>query len=544
MSAFSSILGKLSGQYYYDKHQGEARQAKMLEMVINDGMSNINSRYAPDEILWASSEYGKLLHNKEAEKSFIEHMHQAVGAANAARAAYRKTQGAPNPSGGINQEGAAPAALPAPDAAMGANGPVSQAPSAMASFSQLPQRSTQNPTSAAAPPVPAAELSATVLDNQKNVSRGGSGFNNPTAPAGSYRGANLPTVFNDPREVAQNQVEINRPAEDAKTEQAIRLYEGQVKAGSRTAAAATPWELKFNSNTGKTYRHNQVTGEVREVPNLEKASISPPPQGEAAQRFYYQSVLDHPEGHTKGELDQAEAGLSKLNKQSGDNAPFEENAYQDWIKRPENKGKGRDQFRVFQNKAMDNLPAPKSEMVYIPDGKNGYKAVDIRPGQTIPAGAITRTGMNSVNVPTSVTRTMYESAPAVKSLAQQTATSIDRAEKKLGPLAGRWSDIWVGKVGATDPDIKKLRVDVALLTTRLMRMHVGGRGGEMMLKHFSELLDTAKDSPENMRAALTEIMQYADTTLAEAKASGMGVGDTLTPPQTNSDGWSVRVKPK
>lgn len=72
-----------------------------------------------------------------------------------------------------------------------------------------------------------------------------------------------------------------------------------------------------------------------------------------------------------------------------------------------------------------------------------------------------------------------------------------------------------GKVGAPNPEFTKLRTDVGLLTTKLMRMHVGARGGELMMQHFQNLIDSGKQSPENMRAALDEIDQYAKETASE-----------------------------
>jgi hypothetical protein len=42
-----------------------------------------------------------------------------------------------------------------------------------------------------------------------------------------------------------------------------------------------------------------------------------------------------------------------------------------------------------------------------------------------------------------------------------------------------------------------------------MRMHVGARGGEQMMEHFRTLIDTSKQSPENLKAAIGEIVEYA-----------------------------------
>jgi uncharacterized protein YabE (DUF348 family) len=43
-----------------------------------------------------------------------------------------------------------------------------------------------------------------------------------------------------------------------------------------------------------------------------------------------------------------------------------------------------------------------------------------------------------------------------------------------------------------------------------MKMHVGARGGEYIMKHFQEILTAGKDSPGNLKAALREIETYAN----------------------------------
>lgn len=123
---------------------------------------------------------------------------------------------------------------------------------------------------------------------------------------------------------------------------------------------------------------------------------------------------------------------------------------------------------------------------------------------------------------TSSTKSMVEAAPGVLSLSARVRQLVDQQEKSLGPTASRWSEFMAGKVGAPNPEFTKLRTDVGLLTTKLMRMHVGARGGELMMQHFQNLIDSGKQSPENMRAALDEIDQYAKETQGE-KGGGKDV---------------------
>jgi hypothetical protein len=147
--------------------------------------------------------------------------------------------------------------------------------------------------------------------------------------------------------------------------------------------------------------------------------------------------------------------------------------------------------------------------VFVPNANGGFTMQAEHAGSSVPAGAVSAAGMNSLNVPTAQTRNMKEAAPKVLDLANRVSTLVDQQTKTLGPLSSRWNEFMAGKVGAPNPEFTKLRTDVALLQTALMRMHVGARGGEQMMEHFTNLLDSSKQSPENLKAALGEISAYA-----------------------------------
>lgn len=118
---------------------------------------------------------------------------------------------------------------------------------------------------------------------------------------------------------------------------------------------------------------------------------------------------------------------------------------------------------------------------------------------------------------TSSTRTMIEAAPRVKAFVDKITKEIDDADKGLGPAASRWREFKAGKVGLSDPAFTQLRTNVGLMTTLLMRMHVGARGGEYIMKHFQDLTDLSKQSPENLKAALGEIGSYAEELAQEGQ---------------------------
>jgi hypothetical protein len=113
-------------------------------------------------------------------------------------------------------------------------------------------------------------------------------------------------------------------------------------------------------------------------------------------------------------------------------------------------------------------------------------------------------------MPTESTKTMQQAAPKVIDFTKKIRDIANAESASLGPASSRWREFWTGKIGSPDKTFTKLRTDVGLLQTLLMRMHVGARGGEYIMKHFQDLLDAGKQSPENMISALDAIEDYAN----------------------------------
>jgi len=128
---------------------------------------------------------------------------------------------------------------------------------------------------------------------------------------------------------------------------------------------------------------------------------------------------------------------------------------------------------------------------------------------------------NNLRNVTSSTRTMIEAAPKVEDFVDKIQSQIDGLQNDLGPAKGRWNEFWAGKVGTKNPKYTALRTDVGLLSTLLMRMHVGARGGEYIMKHFEDLINQGKQDPDNLRAALKEIKDYADNVIQEGRQQGI-----------------------
>jgi hypothetical protein len=161
--------------------------------------------------------------------------------------------------------------------------------------------------------------------------------------------------------------------------------------------------------------------------------------------------------------------------------------------------------------------------------------------EAIPPGAVTPTTASSLNAPTTATRNMSEKAPRVLNFVDRINTIISENEKQLGPLSSRWGEFTAGKIGIKNKGYTQLRTDIGLLTTALMNMHVGARGGEKIMEHFHNLIDASKQSPENLRAALEEIKLYAEEVAKEggnqAMRAGQGGGQQQSGGEGNVEVW-------
>jgi hypothetical protein len=165
------------------------------------------------------------------------------------------------------------------------------------------------------------------------------------------------------------------------------------------------------------------------------------------------------------------------------------------------------------------------------------KAANVRAGATVEAAHVAANSREKVaNTKsqsakqlglTAATRTMQETAPKVINLANKVKALLDKVGDDLGPIDGRFSDFMAGKVGTENPDYIALKTDAGLLTTALMRMHVGARGGSQIMEHFKNMVNVGYQSPANLRAALEEITSYAED------VQGMGTDGGHSTASTN-----------
>ena len=80
--------------------------------------------------------------------------------------------------------------------------------------------------------------------------------------------------------------------------------------------------------------------------------------------------------------------------------------------------------------------------------------------------------------------------------------------EELTNVGNRWNEFEAGTLGSGDPRYIALRTDARLLSTALMQAHVGSRGSESIMEHFSNLADAGKMDGDTLKAAIDNERRY------------------------------------
>lgn len=145
----------------------------------------------------------------------------------------------------------------------------------------------------------------------------------------------------------------------------------------------------------------------------------------------------------------------------------------------------------------------------------------------------------SSTMPTSSTRSSAEFATTILPHITEMRSLIAEADKAgyIGPGAGRvYNQFMAGKIGSTGDDkadmlLGKLRSMDSLLKTGAMRVHFGSRGGQNMYEHFSQMLNTGKQSAALLNGSLDTMENFMK---GYADAGNLG-GEKHAPTSTNKD---------
>jgi hypothetical protein len=139
--------------------------------------------------------------------------------------------------------------------------------------------------------------------------------------------------------------------------------------------------------------------------------------------------------------------------------------------------------------------------VLVPDGKGGYVDQGVHPGSTVAPGAVTPSGMNTMNTPTAQTRNMADMAQTVLPQMNSVNQEVDQLAQSIGPAIGRWNELLTNKGGTDYPQFAKLDTDLDLLASAIVRTHFGSRGGQQYREELKKMFGEAQ-SPDDLKARI------------------------------------------
>lgn len=155
-----------------------------------------------------------------------------------------------------------------------------------------------------------------------------------------------------------------------------------------------------------------------------------------------------------------------------------------------------------------NAGEKEGQNFFVPDGQGGTRMIRVKPGDTVPAGAQSASGLNAVNTPTTQQRTAAGRAETVVAMAPEVLSRIDALAPKMGPIAGRWNDFMQGKVGSDDPDFAGLRSDLLMMSSAVALAHAQGRLPENLRLEFDRAINAPKQTPENLKATINTMLPW------------------------------------
>lgn len=134
--------------------------------------------------------------------------------------------------------------------------------------------------------------------------------------------------------------------------------------------------------------------------------------------------------------------------------------------------------------------------------------MDLKQGQDVPDSWISEKDAEAIATPTQQGRNRAEASKVIQGLMPEIDRMLGVDDKKLGAVAGRYSDFKAGKIGMNDPDFVYLTTLSELAKSATAMMHLGLRGAASSISKgntFIESLDTGKMSPDNIRAGINAI---------------------------------------
>lgn len=122
-------------------------------------------------------------------------------------------------------------------------------------------------------------------------------------------------------------------------------------------------------------------------------------------------------------------------------------------------------------------------------------------------------GLRMPEAPTGATRSRGQFSEAVLPDIDSAEQNIESMRDELGPMAGRWNELYTAKVGAFGPQFSGLQTQLKNIGTAWMRLHANS---ESARQEFEGMLRGAQN-PDNLIANLKAIEQQAQSYVKEGK---------------------------
>jgi len=153
---------------------------------------------------------------------------------------------------------------------------------------------------------------------------------------------------------------------------------------------------------------------------------------------------------------------------------------------------------------------PPQALMIGPDGQ----AINVRPGMTVPAGAMTPGGMSTENETPAQVRSRQNQAEVIKTAGDQLIASIERNRGKLGNLGSYWSKFTNGSPIA-DPETAALMAQLSSFAALQPALH--GFRGAQALSEFEKVIGGVPKNPDALEAAIKAIQGTAGIVASSGK---------------------------
>lgn len=160
---------------------------------------------------------------------------------------------------------------------------------------------------------------------------------------------------------------------------------------------------------------------------------------------------------------------------------------------------------------------PLRALMFGPDGR----AIEVRPGMTVPQGAQTASGVNQASTPTAATRTRGEQGTIITQAGDNLIQHIQNNRDVLGNLGSYW-DQFVNDKPIADPRASFMMSQLASFAALQPALH--GFRSHDALKEFAKIIGGIPKNPDALISAIQGIQETAGIVSNVGRGQGKSSG--------------------